>query len=50
MGVNYQLSDYFGIGANYNFVQLDVGVNGDLWRGEIKTTYDGLYVYLSVFW
>jgi len=49
-GFNFQVSDWFGIGANYNYVELDVGVDGDNWRGEIESRYDGLYVYLSAVW
>lgn len=49
-GFNYRMTDWLGIGFNYNFVNLDVGVNGDNWRGEIETRYDGLYIYLDAVW
>ena len=44
------MTDRFGIGFNYNFVELDVGVTGSNWRGNIETRYDGLYVYLGAVW
>ena len=50
VGVNYRISDHFGVGMNYNFVELDVGVDGDNWRGQVETRYDGLYVYLGAVW
>ena len=50
VGFNYRMTNRLGIGFNYNFVQLDVGVDGDNWRGEVKTRYDGLYVYLGAVW
>ena len=49
-GFNYSMSDWFGVGINYNFVELDVGVDGDNWRGEIETRYDGFYIYLNAAW
>ena len=50
LGFNYRMTDHLGIGFFYNFVQLDVGVDGDNWRGEVETRYDGLYVSLSAVW
>lgn len=49
-GFNYLLTDKINIGINYNYVELDVGVNGDNWRGEIENRYDGAYVYLGATW
>ncbi len=49
-GVNYQLFDNFGLGVSYNYFELDVGVDKSGWRGEIETTYDGLFVHVSAFW
>lgn len=49
-GLNFQVNDWFDIGATYNYVELDVGVDGSNWRGEIKTRHDGLYVYFGAFW
>ena len=50
VGLHYRVSDWFGFGANYNFIELDVGVDGDNWRGEIESRYDGIYVYFGAFW
>jgi len=49
-GFNFQVNDWLNIGANYNYVELDVGVNGDNWRGEIESRYDGVYVYIGAVW
>lgn len=49
-GFNFQINDWLNCGANYNYVELDVGVNGDNWRGEIKSRYDGVYVYIGAAW
>ena len=49
-GFNFQATDRLGIGFNYNYVDLDVGLNASNWRGEIETRYDGVYVYLGAVW
>jgi hypothetical protein len=50
LGLHYRVSEWFGVGASYNYIELDVGVDGDNWRGEIESRYDGIYVYLGAFW
>ena len=49
-GLNYQTSDHFGIGLNYNRVELDVNLTKADWRGKAIINYDGPYAYLSVYW
>ena len=49
LGVNYQAFEHFGIGLNYNYVELDVKINKSDWRGNIQTTYDGVYVNASFY-
>jgi len=49
-GVNFQAYEHFGIGLNYNYFELDVSVDKSNWRGDIETTYDGIYVYASVYY
>ncbi len=49
LGVNYQAFEHFGIGLNYNYIELDVKINKSDWRGNIKTTYDGVYVNASFY-
>ncbi len=49
-GVNYQAFEHFGIGLNYNYVELDVKIKKSDWRGNIETTYDGVYVYASFYY
>ncbi len=50
VGVNFQPFEHFGIGLNYNYVNLDVGINKSDWRGDIETVYDGIYVYASYYY
>ena len=50
VGFNYRISEWIGIGFNYNFVNLDVGVDGDNWRGQVETRFDGLYIHLDAIW
>jgi len=50
IGFDLRVSDWFGAGASYNYVELDVGVNAENWRGEVETRYDGVYVYISAYW
>jgi hypothetical protein len=49
-GVNYRLFNNVGLGLSYNFFELDLGMNKNDWRGEVKSTYDGLFIHASVFW
>lgn len=49
-GINYQLFEHVGLGASYNLFQLDVGVDDGTWRGEVKTTYEGLFAHVSIYW
>jgi hypothetical protein len=49
-GFNYAFTERIGLGLNYNYISLDVGVDGDNWRGEVETTYDGLYAYIGMTW
>ncbi len=49
-GLNYQAFEHVGIGMNYNYVELDVKINKSDWRGNIETTYDGIFVYASVYY
>ena len=49
-GLNYQVSDHFGIGLDYSRVELDVDVSKSNWRGGAVITYDGPYAYVSIYW
>ena len=48
--VNYAFSNHVGVGASYNIFQLNVGVDEDGWRGDVKTSYEGLFVHASLYW
>lgn len=50
LGVNYKLSDNFGLGLNYNALELDVTVNKTDWRGRLLQRLQGAYVYVSAYW
>lgn len=50
VGVNYQMFDHFGVGLNYNFFELNVGVTSADWIGTALTSYKGAYVYISAYW
>ncbi len=50
LGVNFQAFEHFGIGLNYNYFELDVGIDKSDWRGNIETIYDGVYVYASFYY
>jgi hypothetical protein len=50
IGVNYQVTENFGIGLNYQGVKLDVAVNKPSWRGRLEQRLEGVFVYLSAFW
>jgi len=49
IGLNFQAFEYVGVGLNYNYFELDVGVDKANWRGDIATTYEGVYVNVSAY-
>ena len=50
VGVNFDAFEHFGIGLNYNYFKLDVGIDKSDWRGDIETLYEGIYVYASYYY
>ena len=50
LGVNYQVFDNFGVGLNYNVLDLDLRVNKSDWQGQINTSYEGIFAYISASW
>ena len=50
VGVNYKMSNNFGVGLNYNLVELDAAINEADWRGRIVQRLDGAFVYASAYW
>ncbi len=50
LGINYQLSENFGVGLNFNALELDVAVNKMDWRGRLLQRFDGAYIYASAYW
>ena len=49
-GLNYQVLKNFGLGIHYNHFNLDVGIQKPDWRGEIRTTYEGIFASASFYW
>lgn len=49
-GANFRLWDHVGVGASYQYFELAGSLKEDSWRGDIKTTFSGPYLYVSAFW
>jgi len=49
-GANYQFSDHFGVGLNYQYFSLAADISKSSWHGRIETIYDGMYINLSANW
>ncbi|MDH4047272.1 MAG: hypothetical protein OEW68_04465 [Gammaproteobacteria bacterium] len=50
LGVDYQLSRHFGIGAKYQIVRLSLDIDKPAWTGNVELEYEGAYIYLSANW
>ena len=50
IGLNYQAVEHFGLGLNYNYFELDIGIDKSKWRGNVETIYEGVYVYASFYY
>ena len=50
LGINFQATSNFGVGLSYNDFDLNVKVDDSKWHGEVVTSYEGMYVYLSFYW
>jgi hypothetical protein len=50
LGTNYQLTEHFGIGMNYQVFSLAADIKKSNWRGRVELLYDGLYFNLSGNW
>ena len=49
-GVNFSPWDHFGLGLSYQFFRLDGEIKEDRWRGEVRTSFTGPYIYISGYW
>jgi len=47
---NYQVAKHIGLGAGYQFFQIDGTVDADKWRGDLKVRFDGPFLQLTGFW
>jgi hypothetical protein len=50
VGVNYQMSDHFGVGLAFNTFDIDLDVDGDNWKGGIETRQYGPRLNLTWNW
>ena len=50
VGVNFQITERFGVGLNYNVIELDATINEAAWRGRLVQRLDGAFLYLSAYW
>lgn len=50
VGLNYQMFEHAGFGLNYNLFELDLNVDKQGWRGNVNTSYKGLFAHLSLYW
>jgi opacity protein-like surface antigen len=49
-GVNYRLTDFLGIGLNYQYFEIAAALTEPQWRGTASWRFTGPFVYLSGFW
>jgi len=49
IGVNFSPNKNFGIGINYQYLQLAASIKNDTWRGDVKMSYAGPYANLSAY-
>ena len=47
---NYQVSKHIGLGAGYQFFQLDGTLKEENWRGDLRVRFDGPFVQITGFW
>ena len=50
VGVNYQISEIFGLGLSYSIFDTDVDVDKTDWHGSIETSQQGPLVLLTATW
>jgi opacity protein-like surface antigen len=49
-GVNYGLTDHFGIGLKYQYFEIAARLKEPRWRGDVKWSFTGPFLYLSGYW
>lgn len=50
LGINFAVSPHFGIGASYNYFEIDLTINDTSWTGTAEQRIDGPFVYLTATW
>jgi hypothetical protein len=49
-GLNFKISKHFGVGLNYNLLELDFGISDPSWNGELNSRSHGFFAYLGAYW
>lgn len=49
-GLNYKVSERFGVGLSYNVVELKLDIDKTNWHGSISTRYSGPFLDVSIYW
>lgn len=50
LGAQFQISDHFGIGAEYGFFELDGKIKDSSWNGKAEISSAGLQLFLTANW
>ncbi len=50
VGLNFQVVRHVGVGLNYNHFDLDISVDKSDWQGRVRSTYNGWYANISIYW
>ena len=49
-GINFRLSEHFGIGLNYQLFEIDGRIRETYWRGSLRTRLTGPNVHITAHW
>lgn len=49
-GLNFRITDHFGVGLEYRYLSLDGSIDEDDWSGRLESSYQGPAIYLSGYW
>ena len=49
-GINFRVSEHFGIGLNYQLFEIDGRVRETYWRGSLRTRLTGPNLHVSAHW
>ena len=49
-GINFRLSEHFGIGLNYQLFEIDGRIRETYWRGSFRSRLTGPNVHITAHW